>query len=132
FAVLDPSGHMVRIVATPWFSPVQISFAPDHSIWIAGHTFGAGIKDDGIFRRYSPDGIELGRFVPESIFNPPLTPIDIVGGKALRASAHGIVAVLNPVPFSGPPSAEFVELDFNGRLVGRPGKHRYFFPWALT
>ena len=70
--------------------------------------------------------------MPKSTFNPPLAPIGSVGGKALRASANGMVAVLNSVLVSGPSSAEFVELDFNGHLVGRPGKHRYFFPWALT
>lgn len=132
FAVLDPSGHVVRVVATPSFAAKQICFAPDHSIWIAGNTFGAGIEDDGMFRRYSPDGVELGRSIPQSTFDPPLAPIGSVGGKALRASDNGIVAVLSPAVAGGPMSAEFVELDFNGHLVGRPGKHRYFFPWALT
>jgi hypothetical protein len=132
FAVLDQAGKQVRTVVTPGFEPKQVCFAPDQTVWIAGNAFGAGSESDGIFRRYSIDGRELGRFVPKSTFNPPLSPIGTIAGHAMRASANGIVAILQGPAAGEPFRSEWIELDLAGNVVGRPGKHRSFFPWALT
>ncbi|MDR3702181.1 MAG: hypothetical protein P4L56_21220 [Candidatus Sulfopaludibacter sp.] len=129
FAVLDPSGKQIRTVVTGLYVPEQICFAPDHTIWVAGQA--RPEQDYKIFRKYTPDGQELGEFLPKSTFRPSLVSVRTVGGRALSASADRIVSLLRS-DAPGPAPLEWVELNFDGKLIGRPGQHRYFFPWALT
>ncbi len=132
FAVLDPSGKQIHTVLTAPYEPSQICFAPDHSIWLEGHE-GRGDAEYMIFRKYSPDGHELGRFVSSSKFAAKVPDVTTIGGRAIRASANGIVAlVLQDQPQPHPPLMLWVALDFEGNVVGQPGQHRYFFPWTLT
>jgi hypothetical protein len=132
FAVLDPTGRQIHTVLTAPYSPSQICFAPDHSIWLEGAE-GLGGAEYMIFRKYSPDGHELGRFVSSSKFAAKVPAVTSIGGRAIRASANGIVAlVLEDQPRPHPPLMQWVKLDFEGNLVGQPGQHRYFFPWTLT
>ena len=133
FAVFDPSGKQIHTVLTTPYEPSDICFAPDHSIWLQGRG-GLGDAEYMIFRKYSPDGHELGRFVSSSksaVKVPARWPP--LGARTIRASANGIVAL---VPEDQPrphlPLMLWMELDFEGNVVGRPGRHRYLFPWALT
>jgi hypothetical protein len=129
FAVLDRSGHPVHTVLTAPYEPTQICFAPDHSIWLEGHE-GIGDHEYMVFRKYSSDGHELGRFVSSSKFAAQ-TPAPH-SGHAMRASANGIVALVLEDQPHGPHLMHWLQLDFEGNVVGQPGQHRYFYPWALT
>jgi hypothetical protein len=132
FAVLDPMGRQIHTVITAPYEPSQICFAPDHSIWLEGAE-GLGGAEYMIFRKYSLDGHELGRFVSSSKFAAKVPAVTSIGGRAIRASASGIVAlVLEDQPQPHAPLMNWVELDFDGNIVGQPGQHRYFFPWTLT
>lgn len=132
FAVLDPSGKQIHTVLTAPYEPSDICFAPDHSIWLEGHE-GLGGTEYMIFRKYSPDGHELGRFVSSSKVAAKVPARGIIGARTIRASAIGIVAlVLEDQPQPHLPLMLWVELDFEGNVVGQPGQHRYGFPWALT
>ena len=132
FAVLDPSGKQIHTVLTAPYAPSQICFAPDHTIWLEGQE-GLGSTEYMIFRKYSPDGHELGRFVSSAKFAAKVSAVHTIGGRAIWASVNGIVAlVLEDQPQPHPPLMQWVQLDFEGNVVGKPGQHRYFFPWALT
>jgi hypothetical protein len=55
-----------------------------------------------------------------------------VGGRALGASADRIVALLQFDNRADTAHLEWVELDFSGHVIERPGQHSNFLPWALT
>ena len=132
FAVLDSGGKQIHTVLTAPYQPSQICFAPDHAIWLEGHQ-GLGDTEYMVFRKYSSDGKELGRFVSNSKFAAKVPAVVTIGGRAIWASANGIVAlVLEDQPQPKPPLMRWVELDFEGNVVRQPGQHRYFFPWTLT
>ena len=129
FTLLDKGGQQTRTVLTGAYVPTQICFAADHTIWLAGSVFGS--QDYGILRRYSLDGKQLGEFLPRSVYD--LSPAQSIGGNALRAANDRIVTLLERASDSGgPPTMEWFELDLAGNVIGRPGTHRFFFPWALT
>ncbi len=130
FAVFNPAGKQVRTVLTGSYNPTQVCIAPDHTIWLTGIQYPA--EDYEIFRHYSVDGVDLGHFQRKSELGG-LWAVTIVGGRALRATQDRIVALLHPPdPGTSNPYVEWVELDFSGQLVGRPGRHRYMWPWMVT
>ena len=129
FVVLDPTGKQLRTVLTGSYSPAQICFAPDHTIWLAGTVFHA--EDYMVFRKYSLDGQELGQFIPKSTLGS-LTPVSMIWGRMLRASSRGIVALLQSQPINDAAHLEWVELNLEGQLQDRPGQHGNFLPWALA
>jgi hypothetical protein len=129
FAVLNRNGMQIQTVVTDSYIPTQICFAPDHTIWLAGSS--ASGAEYMMFRKYSPDGRELGRFVSSSTFASRLAPIECIGGRAMQASANGIVALLQPQP-TPDSGLRWVELDFQGKLVGEFGQHKDLLPWTLT
>ena len=66
-------------------------------------------------------------------FAAKVSAVHTIGGRAIWASVNGIVAlVLEDQPQPHPPLMHWVQLDFEGNVAGKPGQHRYFFPWALT
>jgi hypothetical protein len=129
FELLDPTGKQLRTVLTGSYNPAQICFAPDHTIWLAGYVFHS--EDYMVFRRYSLDGRELGQFVPKSALGP-LAPVGMFGGRMMRASSSGIVVLLQSQIGNDWSHLEWVGLDFQGRLIDRPGRHKYLLPWALA
>jgi len=88
FAILDSSGKQIQTVVTSPYVPTQICFAPDHTIWVAGNT--AYGKDEMLFRRYSRDGKELGRFVPGSTFSSKRTVARCIGGRDYSPGPMGL------------------------------------------
>lgn len=130
FAVFNPGGKQIRTVLTGRYTPTQVCIAADHTIWLAGNQFAT--DDYAIFRHYSLDGIDLGHFQRQSELGG-LRAVQIIGGRAIRAAQDRIVALLLPASKPGPiPYLEWVELDLAGQVIGRPGRHRSFFPWMLT
>jgi hypothetical protein len=127
FAVVDRAGKQLRTVTTGRYTPKQICFAPDHTIWLAGD--GPLNEDYMIFRHYSTGGHELGQFIHKSEFSSYFT-VESIGGRAMRASKDRIVALFQLE--ADPGQMEWIELDFSGQLIDRLGRHPWFFPWALT
>ena len=131
-AVLDRSGKQVRFTETGRYLPAHICFDSNHNLW----TFGwqrDGVQSDAedaedymLFRKYSPDGKQLGAFVSRSLFpRPGLSPGSPSGGLwRLRVSDDRVGAVA----YAGRTSEthEWIELSLEGRLIGRwktgPGK----------
>ncbi len=129
FVMLDPTGKQVRIVLTGTYRATQVCFAPDHTIWLSGYDLRS--KDYMIFQKYTLDGNSVGGFVPRSALGS-LAAIEMVGARMMRASAQGIVALLQSQPVDDPGHLEWVELDLSGHVIDQPGQHRNFLPWALT
>ncbi len=96
-AVFDPTGHQTAFIDTGanW-SPTQLCFGPDHSIWAMGwrdlYSPKTSSVDYFVLRNFARDGRLLGAFLPRSSFEQePVGPI--VGGWQLR-SANGRIGGL--------------------------------------
>ena len=124
-AILDQNGNPMRIVQTQPFTPSQVCFAPDHSIWTFGDQQWKDRdlpgRDFMTFRHYSRDGKLLGSFVPRSALPEweGLGLDQVVGPFSglwrLRAIKDRIGAAL----LVGPHKQAWVELNFSGDLVGQ-------------
>ncbi len=70
-AYFDASGKQTRFVNTERYMPTALSFDKNHSLWTFGWMRDANGYEDiheyMMFRRYSPDGIEVGRYGPRSL-----------------------------------------------------------------
>lgn len=65
-AVMDRTGALQTYIATQPYSPTQVCFAPDHSIWAIGNVRQADTPEYFVFRHYSREGKQLGAFLPTS------------------------------------------------------------------
>lgn len=134
-AILNQSGQTIRFIDTFEYSPSQLCFAPDHSLWVYGKDRFRPVRDYPIFRRYSPrDGRQLGAYVLRSELPPWNSPfVDItagpvIGGHRLQASNDRIGALF----VTAGSDQLWVELDFAGNLLGQwkiDGQHS---PSAFT
>jgi hypothetical protein len=127
-ALFDSTGVQARFIDTgvDW-SPAQICFGPDHSIWILGWR-GMDVSstkvttDYFVLRNYSRDGRLLGAFLPRSSFEQePVGPI--TGGWQLR-SANGRIGGLFYATSVLPAGTEhrmkqWIETDLHGDVVRR-------------
>jgi len=122
-AFLDPTGKQVRFVDTDRYHPMAVCFAPDHSIWSAGHQ--RSPKNDvedpagySIVRKFLSDGTPAGEFLLRSEFPPGLPPAASgIGISWIRAAGDRVGMMLYPGQNSASP--EWVELDVSGNLIGR-------------
>jgi hypothetical protein len=124
-AIFDPTGIQSAFIDTgvDW-SPTQVCFGPDHSIWAVGWRGTAqpapSMVDYFVLRNYARDGRLLGAFLPRSSFEQdPVTPI--LGGWQLR-SAYGRIGGLFYTPSvlkQGIPRrmGEWIEVDLLGKVV---------------
>jgi hypothetical protein len=123
-AFLDSGGTQTAFAETGRYLPTQICFAEDHSIWSLGWQRDLirqemeDREDYPIFRKYSPEGKELGSYIARSAFPPGLAP----GGSSrwlwrIRAAKDRIGAIA----YSGETSRnrEWIEINLNGDLIGK-------------
>jgi hypothetical protein len=123
-ALLDRSGRQTRLIKTDRYMPEELAFDANHNLWTAG--WQRDIERDDmpdkrdylIFRKFSPEGEQVGAFVSRSSFPAGLEPGTGIGGlKSLRAVNNRVGALL----MSGKVGnlAEWLELDLEGKLLGR-------------
>jgi hypothetical protein len=126
--VFDRSGKQVRFFDTGPYTPTQVSFGPDHTIWTLGWPgFQVRRWDDDflILRNYSQDGQQLGAFLPRSSFDAEPDPVGpMVGMWELRVIGDRVGAVLYLSSIykemqSPRASMEWVETDLKGNVLGR-------------
>ncbi len=124
FALLDKAGNQIRIVETQPYTPSQVCFAPDHSIWMFGDESYSKAQpnfDFMTFRHYSRNGELLGSFVPRSTLpaweggglDSAVGPF--IGSWRLRASKDRIGAAL----LLGGFRQAWIELGLQGQLIGQ-------------
>jgi hypothetical protein len=119
-AILDRTGALQTYVATQPYSPTQVCFAPDHSIWTIGSARLAETQDYFVLRHYSREGKELGAFLPRSTFDKAeaVEPGEsYVGAWSLRAAKDRIGAYLHSVDRKM--RAAWVEVGLDGKELGR-------------
>jgi hypothetical protein len=121
--IRDESGKLIRAIDTGLFVPNNLTFAPDHSLWVFGWQRDAErpqypAKDYLTLRHYSSDGKEIGSYLPRSLFPPGLNP-----GSAQSQERRIFVTAefIGIVAFSGNVGSqqEWVEVDLNGNIRGR-------------
>jgi hypothetical protein len=124
-AYFDPSGKQTRFVDTGKYLPAHVCFDRNHSLW----TFGSQRDSSGdyeepsdymMFRKYSADGKEAGRYGPRSIMpTRGLEPGGAQGGLWRLRVADDRVGAL---AYSGKSSLDnqvWIELGLDGRLIGK-------------
>jgi hypothetical protein len=134
-AIVDRTGTEKRFIKTGAFTPSQVCFAPDHSIWTTGaivRTRAAPAPDYSILRHYSRAGESLGEFLPRSSFSKTdIEPVNVmVGGWGLRIANGRIGAYMH---FGGRREhALWVETGLDGKEIGRWGADIDGHPAAFT
>lgn len=124
-AIFDPTGIQSAFIDTgPDWSPTQVCFGPDHSIWATGWRGIAqpatSVVDYFVLRNYTRDGRLLGAFLSRSSFEQdPVKPI--LGGWQLR-SANGRIGGLFYTPSVLKPGTphrmgEWIEVDLLGKVL---------------
>jgi hypothetical protein len=123
-AFLDAAGKQVRLVATGRYMPMQLCFDADHFLWAFGWQRGADrnhfedTQDYFQVRKFSKDGLEVGRYLPRSLFSTKLSPFSAHRGLWWARAAGDRIGAFARSSDSGGQS-EWVELDLQGRLIGR-------------
>jgi hypothetical protein len=124
-AYFDLSGKQTRFVDTGKYRPSHVCFDRDHSLW----TFGEQRDPSGdyeetsdymMFRKFSGDGKEAGRYGPRSILPlRGLTPGGAsIGAWRLRV-ADDRVGALAESGKSGSANQVWIELGLDGHLIGK-------------
>ncbi len=128
-AVFDPTGTQTAFIDTgAGYSPTQVCFGPDHSIWVIGwrglNAPVTSTDDYFVLRNYALDGRLLGAFLPRSSFEQdPVGPI--VGHWQLRSANDrigGLFYTTSVLPAGTEHHAgEWIETDLSGNVVRRVG-----------
>jgi hypothetical protein len=121
--LLDAAGRPLSSFDTGLYLPSHLAFAADHSIWSFGWqriptNRGIPASSYMTLRHYSSDGKQMGAYLPRSLFPQGLQPACSSWqerGIYLANDRIGLLAC------SGQTSVnpEWVEVDFNGNLIGR-------------
>ncbi len=129
---LDPAGKEVRFAETGRYMPASICFDSKRALWAFGWQRDA-IRNENedseeylLFRKYSPDGKQVGAYAARSLFrkNPGGPPGGGQGGGwRLRASGDRIGAITNSSGTNGAKGFveddhEWIELSLDGSLIG--------------
>jgi hypothetical protein len=121
--IRDGSGTLLRTIDTGLFMPGSVAFDADHSLWSFGWQRAAKgsqvhARDFGMLRHYSATGSRMAAFLPRSLFPKGLEP---GGGQGQEQRIHVMPDHIGLVAFSGDLGAkqEWVEVDFNGNVLGR-------------
>ena len=124
-AYFDSSGKQTRFIDTGRYGPAHVCFDRNHSLWTfgsQGDSSGDGEEpsDYMMFRKYSADGKEAGRYGPRSIVPARgLTPGGAsIGAWRLRV-ADDRVGALAESGNSGGANQVWIELGLDGHLIGK-------------
>jgi hypothetical protein len=120
--LLDATGRQTSFIDTGCYVATHIAIAPDHSIWTLGWQRDSGSTEEDreeymIVRRFTFDGKQVSAFLPRSSFPKGLPP-GAAGGELTIEVTPDRVGVL---VYSGRVGTdrEWVELDWNGRIIER-------------
>lgn len=122
-AFFDPNGKQARILELGFSRACAMHYAPTHSLWvIASEPVQDGHRDTGAYslRRYSRDGELTGRFG-----SPGIGRWSSV--RRLLASSDRIGLWISDYPRD-----QWVEIDFNGKVLGHWDLGRSGFGIAFT
>jgi hypothetical protein len=112
---LDRSGSVRRVVETPGYTPVGVSFSEDGSLWVLGARPPGSEDDYHLVRHYSNEGRELGRYVQRSsIGGKSESIVPITGGWQIRTSQNRVGIYL----FNSDPRL-WIEITIGGVEQGR-------------
>ena len=121
--LLDTKGNRLDFFSTGTYLPSHIAFGNDHSVWIFGwQTHGIdpllNTPEYMSVRHYTRSGVQTGAYLPRSLFPKGLEPACEGWQKQGIYIANDRIGLL---ACSGMNEAnpEWVELDFNGNLIGR-------------
>jgi len=113
----DRSGRQMRTIRTGRFMPQQVTFDPNHYLWVYGWQRDADDwvledrQDYPLLRRFSKDGTEEGKLLTRRRF-----PGWSGGVNMLRAAKDRIGLLV--VPGSGEGESQWIEVDFDGKIIG--------------
>jgi hypothetical protein len=121
--IRDGSGTLLRTFDTGLFMPGAVAFGADHSLWSFGWQRAAKgsqvhAKDFGMLQHYSAAGQQMAAFLPRSVFPKGLEP---GGAQPQEQRIYAMPDRIGLVAFSGELGGkqEWVEVDFNGNVLGR-------------
>ena len=123
-AYFDPAGKQTRFIDTGKYRPAHVCFDRDHSLWAFGEQRdSSGDREEPsdymMFRKYSADGKEAGRYGPRSILPlRGLTPGGAaIGPWRLHVADNRVGARAESGPIGG--NNEFwIELGLDGHVIG--------------
>ena len=124
-AYFDPSGKQTRFVDAGKYMPAHVCFDQYHSLWTFGWQRDLSgdyeePSDYMMFRKYSADGKEAGRYGPRSII--PVRGLE-PGGASIGAwrlrLANDRVGALAESGSSGLANQVWIELGLDGHLIGK-------------
>ena len=125
----DRSGKQAYTTQTGSFIPVQVCFDQNNEVWVFGSQrdesdWATEAKEYSPIRKYSRSGKEEGRFLLRSTFPGWAPPFEIVNGFLRVQAARGRIGALL-YPFHAGLQPQWIEIDLQGRLLGRwaVGKH---------
>ena len=116
-AYFDASGKQTRFVETGKYMPAHVSFDRNHSLWTFGwQRDSSGDYEDRsnymMFRKFSPDGSEIGRYAPRSSLPEKSAPGGTSLGQLRLRVADDRVGALSE-------NRVWIELGLDGRLIGK-------------
>ena len=122
--ILGPEGRELRFIDTSPYVPTNLCFDRNDQLWSIGRPSDAfgGISDPvdyEVVRKFSPDGKEVGRYLPRSMWpNKKAQPGRIGRGYwHMYAAEDRIGAIFHANHADNP--AEWIEWDFHGNILSR-------------
>lgn len=135
--LLDPFGNIASTINTGSYTPRQVAFAPDHTLWTVGYngkTFGT--DDFNVLHHYARTGEELGQELPWSQISGDVQHpgVDAIRGGQLLYVAKDRIGWNAALHFRSPRT--WVEVSFSGTVLGKynltMSGARYLWPVAMT
>ena len=123
--IMDPQGKETRFISTSLYVPTELCFDKDDNLWALGWqrdslTRDAEEKQDyQLVRKFSVAGVEIGRYLPRSLW-PNRKAFPGAGGRGywrMYAASDRIGAVIHENYSDSAP--EFVEWNLDGKLIRR-------------
>lgn len=136
---LNAVGGETRAIETEWYVTRALTFDEQDNLWTIGWLRDPlkpdfpEKQDHPIVRKYSPEGKELGRFIPRSLWpGKKSSPASIgVGYWYMTAASDRIGVIIHENHADNDP--EWVEWDLEGKLLSRtPMPHRMNAGRAFT
>ncbi len=122
---LNALGRETRVIETGWYVTRALTFDEKDNLWTIGwlrdplNPDFSEKEDHPIVRKYSPEGRELGRFLPRSLWPDKTTsPASIGVGYWHMAAASDRIGVIIHESHAGN-APEWIEWDLQGNLLGR-------------
>ncbi len=113
-AIIAPSGSVERVILTWPFSPFQVVFGPDETIWVAGRELGDRTRAPAphdVLRHYDVNG----RMIESMLRSDSFVSLD---GRH-PATEMCLVATHDRIGVYSVPGNEWVEVSPTGGLLGR-------------